>query len=269
MLRHPEIVRGLHVGVLGCGLGVEGLAAAVAGAARVTLLDRESTALACAVRSAAELGYVSEELANMEPIDVPVARECEREFDRCFGIRQTRNAEAFMSVVRSHRDVIRAELFDWNHVSEDAKPRFDVLLASDVIYESGAVSPVVGLVPRLLKPPRRNANNELCGGVLLAGDPPHRTPANRAKFIAAMKEVHGMVMASRAHRVKCTVCADDALSSAPVTCDEDGMTDEVVLMAGRLPRRKSRKQHHHHGHHREDHHNKSSAHRSIWMRHVD
>ena len=280
--KHPEIVRGLHVGVLGCGLGLEGLAAALAGARRVTLLDREATALAVALRSASAAGFCSHGVAAMEPIDVPVAPECAKALRARFGISQTRNAAAYESTAHAQGDVVRAELFDWNHVDLQCAPRFDVLLASDVIYESGAVCPLVNLIPQLLRPPTRNARNELRGGVLLAGDPPHRTPANRAAFLAAIKESCGMHIATRKVHVRCVgdggervrVDAGSGLLAPDGTRErlavgETGEADEaVVLMGGRLPARKGHHRHHHHHHkaHRRAH--KGGDH-ALAMRNID
>jgi len=52
LLARPELVRGKRVADVGAGLGVAGLAAALAGAREVALLDREPLALECARLSA-------------------------------------------------------------------------------------------------------------------------------------------------------------------------------------------------------------------------
>jgi 16S rRNA G966 N2-methylase RsmD len=53
LLQRPELVAGKKVADLGAGLGVAGIAAALAGAAEVVLLDREPLALQCALLSGA------------------------------------------------------------------------------------------------------------------------------------------------------------------------------------------------------------------------
>ncbi|KAF6264324.1 hypothetical protein COO60DRAFT_176136 [Scenedesmus sp. NREL 46B-D3] len=56
LLQRPELVAGKKVADLGAGLGVAGIAAALAGAAEVVLLDREPLALQCALLSGAASG---------------------------------------------------------------------------------------------------------------------------------------------------------------------------------------------------------------------
>jgi predicted nicotinamide N-methyase len=56
LLTRPELVAGAKVADLGAGLGVGGIAAALAGAEEVVLLDREPLALQCALESAAASG---------------------------------------------------------------------------------------------------------------------------------------------------------------------------------------------------------------------
>jgi len=65
--------------------------------------------------------------------------------------------------------VCSAEVFDWNAVPSN-QPKFDLVLACDVLYEAGAVGPVAALVPALTKSG---------GGRWLLADPPRRAPANR------------------------------------------------------------------------------------------
>ena len=69
---------------------------------------------------------------------------------------------------RSNDSIVRAEIFDWT-VPYDG-PKFDVLLACDVLYEDVSVDPVAEAVPRMLFS---------AGGRLVLADPAHRTQHNR------------------------------------------------------------------------------------------
>ncbi|GLC46867.1 hypothetical protein PLESTM_001936200 [Pleodorina starrii] len=60
VLSRPELVAGKVVADLGAGLGLAGMAAAIAGAREVVLLDREPAALQCALLSAAATGLDSD-----------------------------------------------------------------------------------------------------------------------------------------------------------------------------------------------------------------
>lgn len=64
--------------------------------------------------------------------------------------------------------VVRADIFDWT--VPYGGPKFDVLLACDVLYEDVSVDPVAEAVPRMLFS---------AGGRLVLADPAHRTQHNR------------------------------------------------------------------------------------------
>eukprot|EP00850_Spirogloea_muscicola_P006066 SM000028S10160 [mRNA] locus=s28:699027:702642:+ [translate_table: standard] len=69
ILLHPELVAGRKVCDLGAGLGLAGLAAAIAGASEVVLLDREIVALQCAMLTAhANLPGLSTNLPLLLPL---------------------------------------------------------------------------------------------------------------------------------------------------------------------------------------------------------
>jgi predicted nicotinamide N-methyase len=75
VLDHPEIVAGRDVFDLGAGSGLVGIAAAMAGAARVTVGDTDAEAIAAARRNASENGVrvedrVDDVLAGMVAADV-------------------------------------------------------------------------------------------------------------------------------------------------------------------------------------------------------
>lgn len=71
MLDRPEVVRGSHVLDLGCGSGVVGIAAAKAGAVRVTASDIDANALA-ATRLNAALNEVAIEVVEGDLIGGPL-----------------------------------------------------------------------------------------------------------------------------------------------------------------------------------------------------
>eukprot|EP00271_Cylindrocystis_brebissonii_P008162 TRINITY_DN22176_c0_g1_i1.p1 TRINITY_DN22176_c0_g1~~TRINITY_DN22176_c0_g1_i1.p1 ORF type:complete len:604 (-),score=73.00 TRINITY_DN22176_c0_g1_i1:253-2064(-) len=108
-----------------------------------------------------------------------------------------------------------AKVFDWCGGNEGG-PRFDVVLACDVLYESSAVDLIAGLIPRLLHPQSRKGKGKATvkgkGGRglvsterlkcrrLLVSDPLERAPNNRARFIDLMqrkgREGQGLEMTS-------------------------------------------------------------------------
>ncbi|GIL61774.1 hypothetical protein Vafri_16165 [Volvox africanus] len=67
LMQRPELVAGKVVADLGAGLGLAGMAAAMAGAKEVVLLDREPAALQCALLSAAATGLDSDSDFNEDP----------------------------------------------------------------------------------------------------------------------------------------------------------------------------------------------------------
>lgn len=72
---HPQTLAGKRVADFGSGLGVAGLAAALAGAKEVVLLDREPMALYCGLLSAAASGVSGVCDASMQQMQQAVAAE--------------------------------------------------------------------------------------------------------------------------------------------------------------------------------------------------
>ena len=156
LLREPGLVRGKRVLDLGCGAGVAGIAAALAGAAEVVLADRDPAAAECASLSA----------------------------------RASLDERADSDSFSSHRCVVSSRVVDWDEAaaaasmaasrngssksSRDPTSRFDVVLASDVLYDSGAASPLSAALRALAKPDGE--------GLVLVADPARRAPKHRAAF---------------------------------------------------------------------------------------
>jgi len=159
LLQRPELVRGLRVADLGCGLGLAGVAAALAGASEVVFLDREPLALQCAISNAALNG------ASVQGY-VEVAVEHDKQLPKM-------NTEITSGISKC---TIHSEVFDWNDPAS-LEP-FDVVLACDVLYEKFSVEPLSRLAPALLSTPGR----------LLLADPPTRAKHNRERFVELVSD---------------------------------------------------------------------------------
>ena len=161
LLQRPELVRGRRVLDLGCGVGLAGIAAAVAGAREVVLADREPRALHCALAGA---------LANGLPVAPPAAAL--RVVD---GMPMPPLPPAARAPPGGRaRGGLSAAVVDW-HRPETVPGPFDVVLACDVLYEKASVAPLAALVARLFP--------AAAPGVFVLADPPNRTPANRRAFV--------------------------------------------------------------------------------------
>ncbi|KAK9906788.1 hypothetical protein WJX75_008015 [Coccomyxa subellipsoidea] len=147
ILQQPSIVADRRVCEVGAGLGIASIAAALAGAKEVVMTDREPLALECALRSAAASGIT--------------------------------NVAAFQdtSLSSNFRAQVRGELLDWTQPYTG--PKFDVVLACDVLYEDFSVEPVGELLPQLLS----------CSGCVLLADPSERTRHNREYFVDMMQSL--------------------------------------------------------------------------------
>lgn len=200
---------GKKVADFGSGLGVAGLAAALAGAKEVVLLDREPMALYCGLLSAAASGIGGvtgtqqmQQLVEQETHGGGGASQAPQAVLLLALLQQQKEqqeqqlpagASSSTSLRQQHQQqlpqqdvgrpmheqppvaqcVYRALPFDWN--SSSIAERYDVVLACDVLYESEAVDLVASVIPKLLEPGNSST--------LLLADPPNRTVANRQKFL--------------------------------------------------------------------------------------
>ncbi|CAE8583104.1 unnamed protein product [Polarella glacialis] len=167
----PSLVLGLRVAELGAGLGITGLAAALAGAAEVTLLDREPLALHCAMASAQLNGLRTAAVgapSDSRPGEAGSVRAAK--FD---------NNDNNDNNINNHWNTqVRAAKFDWS------APCFgravDVVLATDVLYDPSSAPQLASTVVALLFS---------SGGRLLLADPgSERVKGCRAAFIEALQE---------------------------------------------------------------------------------
>lgn len=161
LLRRPALVQGLRVCEVGAGLGMAGLAAALAGAREVVLMDREPLGLHCALMTAAAWGLRDLQPSNVVQPSLPRLQQLQPA-DTC-GLGGTPGR-------------VVARLVDWNEPSSEE--RYDVVLCCDVLYEEGSVEPVAELVQQLLAP----------GGRLMLADPPNRTKHNRERFLSLLRD---------------------------------------------------------------------------------
>eukprot|EP00892_Ulva_mutabilis_P006949 jgi/Ulvmu1/4626/UM002_0357.1 len=179
ILADPSLVRGKRVASVGCGLALDGIVAALAGAAEVDLFDREPRALQCALlsavasglsplTSAASFSTTPEEQEALVQLQAQLKADCDNSPSIC---------------------TVTASEFDW-HMPFIGRP-YDVVIACDVLYDASAVDPLVKLLPSMLAAGvERNGWNRL-----ILTDPPERTPKHRADFMEKLAaEHHDMVV---------------------------------------------------------------------------
>lgn len=146
----PRLFASKQVLDLGCGVGLAGAAAGLAGASSVLLADLSPWALHCALATCSSNGLrtLSNSLPNVSATEAPGQGVC------------------------------RTIQLDWAAPPPAFASAFDVILACDVLYASKAATPIAQLVLSSLKN----------GGLLLLADPPLRTPKNRGFLLALLAE---------------------------------------------------------------------------------
>lgn len=198
--QRPELVRGKRVADVGAGLGVAGLAAALAGAREVVLLDREPLALECARLSAEATGRGGAfEVARPAPDDAATSSVAVvaggndlrplTSIDEVLGMSAADGGnDAPTPTTPTPKTLVRAEPFDWaaRPLPASLARRFDVVLACDVLYERDAVGPLAEVVPLLMSDSAPGG-----GARLLLADPPARTAENRERFLRLLAEAGG------------------------------------------------------------------------------
>lgn len=157
----PDLVRGQRVAELGCGLGLVGLTAAKMGAATVTLVDREPLALHCAMSTAS--------VCNLPAGPVPDGGAVAGAF--------------YADSSTPSSGVVSATMVGWDALV-DTSLTVDVVLASEVLYDSSEVVSLARSAAHLLKD----------GGTLLLSDPEAGRVADaRAALLGALREMGASV----------------------------------------------------------------------------
>ncbi|KAK3258619.1 hypothetical protein CYMTET_32342 [Cymbomonas tetramitiformis] len=170
IVENPEWVKEKTVYEIGSGIGVAGIAAAIAGAQEVTISDREPRALYCGLLSAQENGVHAEPL----PAEISVVD----------GVSLPHLPSNPSSLPSS---LLRAEVLDWYaEPSPKLAQAFDVVLLCDVLFEASAVPAIARHTCHLLKPE----------GIVLLGDATFRAGKEglRKAFIEKLFEISGREM---------------------------------------------------------------------------
>jgi len=198
LLQNPDLVAGKKVADMGCGLGLGGVAAALAGASEVVFLDREPLALQCSLLNSL-FGALPTELG---PETLAAAKALvangQAPAHLLQGLSDGQNNKTTADTLEATSTCrVRAELFDWSQPLSSLLHYFDVVLACDVLYEEFSVEPVAKIAPQLLRTSSgnngaQNGSNDIengdSAGVILLADPPLRAKQNRDKFLELLMD---------------------------------------------------------------------------------
>jgi predicted nicotinamide N-methyase len=191
VLQNPELVAGKKVADLGCGLGLGGVAAGLAGASEVVFLDREPLALQCSLLNSLLASLPTE----LDPETLAAAKSLvanqQAPAHLLQGLSDANNNERTVDTLEATSQCrVRAEVFDWSQPLSSLLHYFDVVLACDVLYEAFSVEPVAKIAPKLLKvtsTTEGGGENDNSPGVILLADPPLRAKQNRDRFLELLK----------------------------------------------------------------------------------
>jgi predicted nicotinamide N-methyase len=242
LLRRPELVRGRRVADVGAGLGVAGIAAALAGAHEVVLLDREPLALECARLSAeatavaAAAGGGGQAAFAVSPEQfVPVFGDGDDGAGELTSAREvlglgSDDGPAAPNSSTASTTVLRCERFDWHQRPLPATLRqsFDVVVACDVLYERDAVEPLAEVVPLLLAKSSRSGGGN--GRLLLLADPPARTAQHREQFLSLLSAASGGGMRFVVDESSLEQCAPRQLDRELLGGEAEGKPVPVQLL---------------------------------------
>lgn len=195
LLSRPELVAGRRVCDLGAGLGVAGVAAALAGASEVVLLDREPLALACAGISALRSGVL---IVGPDEADSGISwlSSFQELSSNLFDSTTTQSTNACTTP-------IKLQTFDW--LTSEVPRQFDVVLACDVLYETAAVAPIGRVLSKLLRPDN---------GSLLLCDPPIRNAQNKDRLLTVLGDLMGISVVETCTRSCCAKLLNSEMKGA-------------------------------------------------------
>ena len=185
ILENPELVKDKRVIDLGTGLGLAGIAAAIAGASEVVLTDREPKALYCVLCAAAANGL---EVISPEPgsLSQPYSDDGVP-LPELLRFQERNKGESSNSSKESSK--VSVNVLDWfaPDFSQFGADGFDVVLACDVLYTPEAVDVIAPLVMNLFNMVDVDTKKKNEKRFVLA-DPPGRFPENHVRFLKLMED---------------------------------------------------------------------------------